>query len=237
MCTKPSNLSSHGGVIKAVPTKQKELNRFPRPGKSVLGTGKMLPPCAGAGAVSAELSPAWSVPPTPALPQGGCGTPWQWFAPRCRFPCALVRSVELLLCSLCLQLTRFLPLHPWVFSVYRLSLCSKWVPWFIVRVYNTWEIHHYKQSQATPQCKGCSAESLLLAAVTAEPLLTLTQQQRETVDARGDTRAGSAEAARVSSELPWEPASHPFLARAPGTTALEQEMWVFRGVTHWFPLC
>lgn len=57
VCTKPSNLSSHGGVIKAVPTKQKELKRFPRPGKSVLGSGKILSP--GAGAVSDGLSPAW----------------------------------------------------------------------------------------------------------------------------------------------------------------------------------
>lgn len=60
VCTKPSNLSSHGGVIKAVPTKQNELIRFPRPGESVLGSGKILfPPCAGAGAVSDGLSPAW----------------------------------------------------------------------------------------------------------------------------------------------------------------------------------
>lgn len=60
MCTKPSNLSSHGGVIKAVPTKQNELNRFPRPGESVLGSGKILPPPrAGARAVSNGLSAAW----------------------------------------------------------------------------------------------------------------------------------------------------------------------------------
>lgn len=60
VCTKLSNLSSHGGVIKAVPTKQNELNRFPRPGESVLGSGKILfPLCAGAGAVSDVLSPAW----------------------------------------------------------------------------------------------------------------------------------------------------------------------------------
>lgn len=57
VCTKTSNLSSHGGVIKAVPTKQKELKCFPRPGKSVLGSGKILSP--GARAVSDGLSPAW----------------------------------------------------------------------------------------------------------------------------------------------------------------------------------
>lgn len=57
VCTKPSNLASHGGVVKAVPTKQKELKRFPRPGKSVLGSGKIL--SLGARAVSDGLSPAW----------------------------------------------------------------------------------------------------------------------------------------------------------------------------------
>lgn len=62
VCTKPSNLSSHGGVIKAVPTKQNELNRFPRPGESVLGSGKILSPPA----LEPELSAMCSALPGPA---------------------------------------------------------------------------------------------------------------------------------------------------------------------------
>lgn len=58
VCIKPSNLSSHGGVIKAVPTKQNEQSCFPRPGESLLGSGKILFPRAGARAVSDALSPA-----------------------------------------------------------------------------------------------------------------------------------------------------------------------------------
>ena len=62
VCTKPSNLSSHGGVIKAVPTKQNELNCFPRPGESVLGSGKNpFPP-----ALEPELSAVCSALPGPA---------------------------------------------------------------------------------------------------------------------------------------------------------------------------
>lgn len=61
VCIKPSNLSSHGGVIKAVPTKQNEQSCFPRLGKSVLGSGKILSP-----ALELEPSEMCSAQPCPA---------------------------------------------------------------------------------------------------------------------------------------------------------------------------
>lgn len=61
VCIKPSNLSSHGGVIKAVPTKQNEQSCFPRLGKSVLGSGKILSP-----ALEPELSVILSALPCQA---------------------------------------------------------------------------------------------------------------------------------------------------------------------------
>lgn len=97
VCIKPSNLSSHGGVIKAVPTKQNEQSCFPRLGKSVLGSGKILSPALEleqSEMCSAQPCPAQhgSVPRTPPLPyrradsQEKC---WKWFAPRCWIsPCS-----------------------------------------------------------------------------------------------------------------------------------------------------
>lgn len=131
VCTKPSNLSSHGGVIKAVPTKQNELNCFPRPGESVLGSGKnpSSPLCwsqscqqwaqrclaqrgsmpharerCGRGLPHADMQT--TLPDFPVLCGGASGLLPRW------------RGAQ------CLEITR-LPLHPRMFLVCRFRLCSK----------------------------------------------------------------------------------------------------------------
>lgn len=97
VCTKPSNLSSHGGVIKAVPTKQNELNRFPRPGESVLGSGKILSPLHWSRSCQrcAQLCLAQhgSMPHAPPLLYRRAKSwemLWQGLAPRWCAPCCLI---------------------------------------------------------------------------------------------------------------------------------------------------